>query len=75
MPRHLADKHLASGSLSLVEVSSDDESIDERFDKILEFSSENIWDHRVESDHKILENHVGHQVNDFLSFSAMLNKK
>ncbi|XWS19064.1 hypothetical protein CRYUN_Cryun32bG0099000 [Craigia yunnanensis] len=53
---HLAKKDLLSGSLSLVEV-SDDQSIDERFDKILEFSSENIWDH-VESD-EFLEHHAG----------------
>ncbi|XVF74692.1 hypothetical protein PTKIN_Ptkin13bG0132100 [Pterospermum kingtungense] len=55
---HLANKQLPSGSLSLIEI-SDDESIDERFDKILEFSSQNIRGH-VESD-TILENHVGDQ--------------
>ncbi|XVE89141.1 hypothetical protein DITRI_Ditri19aG0126500 [Diplodiscus trichospermus] len=52
----VAKKHLLSGSLGLVEV-SDDQSIDERFDKILEFSSKNKW-HQVASN-KFLEQHVG----------------
>ncbi|XWS20387.1 hypothetical protein CRYUN_Cryun31cG0096700 [Craigia yunnanensis] len=55
---HVAKKHLLSESLSLVEV-SDGQSIDERFDKILEFSSGNIWDH-VESD-EFLEHHVSQE--------------
>ncbi|XP_022723342.1 protein tesmin/TSO1-like CXC 3 [Durio zibethinus] len=73
---HLAKKHLLSGSLCLVQV-SDDQSIDERSDKISEFSSENICDH-VESDDFLEHNEASqHQrgIRRHLQFEATLDCK
>ncbi|WRX25889.1 CRC domain - like 3 [Theobroma cacao] len=73
---HLSKKHLLSGSLILLE-GSGDQSIDESFDKILKFSSENICNY-VEPD-ELLEHQEASQhqrgIRRHLRFEATLDCK
>ncbi|OMP00145.1 hypothetical protein COLO4_12886 [Corchorus olitorius] len=75
-PSSSAKRHLTLGSLSLVEGSGNkSKSKHESFDKILGFSSENIWSH-------VLEHNVGQEASQRrqgicrnLQFEATFNKK